>query len=209
MRGATTSRPCALASLSFQSTLLMRGATSPKLAAQAAIMISIHAPHARSDQASAYHGRRIPYFNPRSSCEERRHMLTWYDARDISIHAPHARSDLSILTSHLAHDIFQSTLLMRGATNTAKSAGGHRLFQSTLLMRGATSRRPFAYQSFVISIHAPHARSDLLNDAHLALLFLFQSTLLMRGATTQSDFPGCRVPISIHAPHARSDTSAA
>ena len=58
----------------FQSTLLMRGATS---------MRSI---------------RPEPnlYFNPRSSCEERRqHLRRDVECRAISIHAPHARSDQS------------------------------------------------------------------------------------------------------------------
>ena len=57
------------------------------------------------------------YFNPRSSCEERRdagnHRVP---EAGISIHAPHARSDglrhgLGVLARQ-----FQSTLLMRGAT---------------------------------------------------------------------------------------------
>ena len=58
--------------VSFQSTLLMRGATLQLLDAQAApLAISIHAPHARSDAGPE---AVIPLKN-------------------ISIHAPHARSD--------------------------------------------------------------------------------------------------------------------
>ena len=58
-----------------------------------------------------------------------------------------------------------------------------------------------------ISIHAPHARSDF----HLGISFLsttrFQSTLLMRGATSGLDCTIDKREISIHAPHARSDAS--
>ena len=57
-----------------------------------------------------------------------------------------------------------------------------------------------------ISIHAPHARSDGKHEMKLVLEFEFQSTLLMRGATSriQAD-DGSDDYISIHAPHARSD----
>ena len=37
------------------------------------IFISIHAPHARSDLIRGYGQICSAYFNPRSSCEERRH----------------------------------------------------------------------------------------------------------------------------------------
>ena len=79
--------------------------------------ISIHAPHARSDDIQGPTSRRRRYFNPRSSCEERRGQgkgLPGHSGhfnprssceerrrilevrqinRIISIHAPHARSD--------------------------------------------------------------------------------------------------------------------
>ena len=57
--------------------------------------ISIHAPHARSDDIRAQGCTSAGYFNPRSSCEERRSKM---------------RSCRLILK-------FQSTLLMRGATS--------------------------------------------------------------------------------------------
>ncbi len=100
----------------FQSTLLMRGATLPPTR-------SLRAPL---------------NFNPRSSCEERH---------------------LGGLNKRI-HILFQSTLLMRGATT-----------------QGAAERRPCD-----ISIHAPHARSDMDSKA-------------------TKPYP----QISIHAPHARSD----
>ena len=145
-------------------------------------------------------------FNPRSSCEERLYRLrfNWNDTS------------------------FQSTLLMRGATSLSyllMSAVAR--FQSTLLMRGATCDDGFRDVFAAISIHAPHARSDMPSTAS-ARRPRFQSTLLMRGATSLKISPvpsvrdfnprsSCeerltdpadllaRLVISIHAPHARSD----
>ena len=84
--------------------------------------ISIHAPHARSDKAELFWNGRKADFNPRSSCEERLYRLSmsWTNA------------------------LFQSTLLMRGATAVPVAPRHDRLFQSTLLMRGATWPRTCA-----------------------------------------------------------------
>ena len=102
------------------------------------------------------------------------------------------------------------------------------VFQSTLPMRGATRQvQPF-FLSIQISIHTPHAGSDLVCTIPIASAALFQSTLPMRGATMGSrlgvermtDFnphSPCgerlvvcnldryRLAISIHTPHAGSD----
>ena len=125
--------------------------------------ISIHAPHARSDFFAGSLPVPISNFNPRSSCEERRHYSVSLTARDcISIHAPHARSDAQDTADAAACNRFQSTLLMRGATQTTMTEAEVEAFQSTLLMRGATT--PGAFRRMAtegISIHAPHARSDL------------------------------------------------
>ena len=149
--------------------------------------ISIHAPHARSDGHGGAFGCTNVDFNPRSSCEERREIaLSVFVLLVISIHAPHARSDPTIanvlpLPSYFnprssceerpQNDsaiktmvLFQSTLLMRGATTGLKNLGVDVSFQSTLLMRGAT-RCP-------VNV--------------VAVTLLFQSTLLMRGATGAS-----------------------
>ena len=101
--------------------------------------ISIHAPHARSDGYELHGNDSQEDFNPRSSCEER----------------------LSQPCSYLWYVLFQSTLLMRGATSTRLQMVNDWQFQSTLLMRGAT--------------RAEVNRSRLSEQ--------FQSTLLMRGAT--------------------------
>ena len=139
---------------------------------------------------------------------------------------------------------------MRGATCVARLTIYFALFQSTLLMRGATAVLLIAAPAVSISIHAPHARSDssVRRIAHAAMNFNprssceerhypqgtysvstgFQSTLLMRGATARSLLPrlsadfnprsSCEerraverhgqryADISIHAPHARSDS---
>ena len=103
--------------------------------------ISIHAPHARSDSFDT--GMMSPYvnFNPRSSCEERRARARCGLWRcKISIHAPHARSDWDFFKLRENQPIFQSTLLMRGATSAAWLDEATIVkFQSTLLMRGATT----------------------------------------------------------------------
>ena len=130
---------------------------------------------------------------------------------DISIHAPHARSDARARALIRFFLVFQSTLLMRGAT----SHSGRRRQRRT-----------------IISIHALHARSDAkssrertythnfnprssceerrLHRLEPSGCFAFQSTLLMRGATLQPrTFEQAAYSISIHAPHARSDSCAA
>ena len=145
MRGATMSAcvsriPCGV----FQSTLLMRGATHDKSATSNryqisihapharsdndnvtdyhyALIISIHAPHARSDGGRAHDAQSTTDFNPRSSCEERLNaQLRVVEVIQISIHAPHARSD-HLFTKVVGDDfLFQSTLLMRGATGCVR-----------------------------------------------------------------------------------------
>ena len=84
--------------------------------------------------------------------------------------------------SLVAADEFQSTLLMRGATKQAMRRKQPPIFQSTLLMRGATGYLKLSRSYHIISIHAPHARSDF-------------------GVKRRSQ----AYRISIHAPHARSD----
>ncbi len=148
------------------------------------VPISIHAPHARSDLACDPPEQDCPNFNPRSSCEERRHHRGRQAASErISIHAPHARSDATTLQRSRKNILFQSTLLMRGATGRdsrccprnayfnprssceerpvqTMQTKRHTIFQSTLLMRGATAILHVLFTRQDISIHAPHARSD-------------------------------------------------
>ena len=122
----------------FQSTLLMRGATYRIFCHHVVDHISIHAPHARSDQLEV-------------APDGVRHH--------ISIHAPHARSDqaspfpcsrchISIHAPHARSDASHAPLpLCRGYFNP----------------RSSCEERPRLcddVRAVQISIHAPHARSD-------------------------------------------------
>ena len=141
----------------------MRGATTDSVRFFLQYKISIHAPHARSDQKRAARVYRVLEFQSTllmrgatgCCCESR--IRVW-----ISIHAPHARSDPAFLYSRRIRFRFQSTLLMRGATWGTKGPCDTQGFQSTLLMRGATDVDFLQGCFLVISIHAPHARSDLV-----------------------------------------------
>ena len=73
---------------------------------------------------------------------------------------------------------------MRGATSLISlSLLRYSLFQSTLPMRGATIIKSFFRWLYEISIHAPHAGSDVFGNLQLLMPTIFQSTLPMRGAT--------------------------
>ena len=102
----------------FQSTLLMRGATSWAHAPLWCSPISIHAPHARSDMGVL----------PGNIIETFQSTLLMRGATAL---------DAGLLPS----TTFQSTLLMRGATKQTDSLVKLNEFQSTLLMRGATRIR--------------------------------------------------------------------
>ena len=195
MRGATRSPYRSLTCPQFQSTLLMRGATSIPSACCILEIISIHAPHARSDSARRMASLTPSNFNPRSSCEERR------------------RNDYGSIPSSYFNP--RSSCEERRTSSTrCKSASR---FQSTLLMRGATCRAVIGYVRLrEISIHAPHARSDLhsvsVRSPYLSISIhapharsdrggsssspsmIFQSTLLMRGATA----PRGVFPVTAH-----------
>ena len=121
MRGATRRlKEMTEEAIEFQSTLLMRGATVFFRAQKEA-------------------GR---YFNPRSSCEERR----------------------AISRSTKANGLFQSTLLMRGATSGTVDLSDYPKYISIHAPHARSDGArlvPFLSQ-VQISIHAPHARSDTL-----------------------------------------------
>ena len=117
---------------------------------------------------------------------------------------------------------------MRGATTAASFSFLPSRFQSTLPMRGATLFVAYFLDFVIISIHTPHAGSDLKARKPPVWRFIFQSTLPMRGATYpvwgRHDVPRDFNPhspcgerqidgiqlaqsilISIHTPHAGSD----
>ena len=173
----------AFATFSFQSTLLMRGATIHRRRADNRVGISIHAPHARSDARQSRTGRR----------------------GRISIHAPHARSDgaharLSVSTadfnprSSCEERLGASTYVCCGIDFNPRSSCEERqfcqnllpikhIFQSTLLMRGAT----VASIRFVLCLYFnPRSSCEERRRECLRCRYgdcRFQSTLLMRGAT--------------------------
>ena len=124
----------------FQSTLLMRGATWYALDKRYLFMISIHAPHARSDLSSRSSLTRTSNFNPRSSCEERHDEQPEKQLRPrpISIHAPHARSDQTAQPQRWQQPYFNP--------------------RSSCEERLRFTAGEFGFE--IISIHAPHARSD-------------------------------------------------
>ena len=78
----------------------------------------------------------------------------------ISIHAPRAGSD--VFTEIVSHgrNSFQSTLPVRGATQSTQNPRSEQQFQSTLPVRGATRPQILNAAWMDISIHAPRAGSD-------------------------------------------------
>ena len=146
----------------FQSTLLMRGATIQFSVQSHHPLISIHAPHARSDKEAENDFNQFKHFNPRSSCEERPKKAVHYGTY-VNFN-PRSSCEERHTDRFAGFPVikFQSTLLMRGATPQGlqrprnlhnfnpRSSCEERLekieryeeklqFQSTLLMRGATA----------------------------------------------------------------------
>ena len=164
----------------------MRGATPRKTLAVCIYNISIHAPYARSDL--------ISMSVPPSTSFQSTLLMRGATSSCVSTTRRQIEFQSTLLMRGATCPIqwsiwtttkFQSTLLMRGATRTDSQEQVGTIFQSTLLMRGATKEAWRDLLSIMISIHAPHARSDRALSEH-------------RGLHHQ---------ISIHAPHARSDSS--
>ena len=182
MRGATRVTSPPAGTDGFQSTPLMRGATDGRLVEPHALVVSIHAPHARGDLTQAsiiialigfnprpscegrrphkrqLHGRAC--FNPRPSCEGRRCAGSECSRCSGFNPRPSCEGRLNPLDSAGCANKFQSTPLMRGATQAPPSLPCSTQFQSTPLMRGATWMRAPRGQGQPVSIHAPHARGD-------------------------------------------------
>ena len=162
MRGATSLMPVAVQPFGFQSTLLMRGATAQRLRQRLQAGISIHAPHARSDWGVSNTVNNLyEVFQSTLLMRGATWILGYYGyTKDISIHAPHARSDGTIFARLRPKSNFnpRSSCEERPGMPMTRSVMGR--FQSTLLMRGATRLLSSSCSSYRISIHAPHARSD-------------------------------------------------
>ena len=211
----------------FQSTLLMRGATLTVVVAVGITKrISIHAPHARSDDAGGDSGlcQGISIHAPHARSDSKSFRSS--SVRSISIHTPHARSDLCRISESIQWLYFNprssceerphcTRFVSSGKNFNPRSSCEERLisiqvhhatpiFQSTLLMRGATPFAGNGVDVMRISIHAPHARSDddvlqVLRDDGISIHAPHaRSDLTARGERRIQS-------ISIHAPHARSD----
>ena len=71
------------------------GSDQVKFLQEAFVRISIHTPHAGSDGRGGRTQNSRGHFNPHSPCGERRGMgVIPYDVKQISIHTPHAGSDI-------------------------------------------------------------------------------------------------------------------
>ena len=117
MRGATSNGDIDVPLDVFQSTLPMRGATdSPETAAEP-VPISIHAPHAGSDNTPCI-------------------LYTGYFY--ISIHAPHAGSDEHVIMASSLSVDFNPRSPCGERPSNEKPSFEYPVFQSTLPMRGAT-----------------------------------------------------------------------
>jgi len=124
--------------------------------------------------------------------------------RIVSIHAPSEGSDEIICQASLHHNLFQSTLPVKGATQKLTARRNIKTFQSTLPVKGATIELQvvppaFLFQSTLpvkgatfapmptvfqpnVSIHAPSEGSDA-GQTDVIIRFKFQSTLPVKGAT--------------------------
>ena len=152
--------------------------------------------------------RECQYFNPRSPCGERRELVV----------------------SSISSQQFQSTLPLRGTTETSKLTAQNLIFQSTLPLRGTTYMFGYrACQNFYFNPRSP-CGERLCASASMSVCISFQSTLPLRGTTTLCASPDERyyfnprspcgerrgehvgqhrqVHISIHAPLAGNDRQA-
>ena len=168
----------------FQSTLLIRGATSD-FARKLKTLFDFN-PRSSYEERRERKGKRayIPAnFNPRSSYEERQRRKRNVHNRNNFNPRSSYEERLLKLKSLLRRQKFQSTLLIRGAT---KSLAKHLGYTCISIHAPHTRSDAWLIEMYTrpgISIHAPHTRSDrrpfLFRLAH----WPFQSTLLIRGAT--------------------------
>ena len=146
------------------------------------------------------------YFNPRSSCEERRlPALKAHLDVQISIHAPHARSDTSS-TWRLPSSRFQSTLLMRGTTSACLRS---RRLLANFNPRSSCEERPARRRSaYGASDFNPRSSCEERPGnprRRAALPYDFNPRSSCEERLSRQARPAVRSSISIHAPHARSD----
>ena len=148
------------------------------------VRISIHTPHAGSDGDTGC--LCVIVYEFQSTLPMRGATGRWIhgnkDTQNFNPHSPCGERQMITVLKKYGY-LFQSTLPMRGATYNCRMPLCFRKFQSTLPMRGATLARILKSQPLLISIHTPHAGSDLTKHQKFLSFFQFQSTLPMRGAT--------------------------
>ena len=167
--------------------------------------ISIHAPHAGSDNQEQYRLYQRHDFNPRSPCGERRTLFALY-VDDLVFQSTLPMRGATTSKRYMPVALsFQSTLPMRGATKTSTTRERQHLFQSTLPMRGATQTRCNTRNDASFQSTLPMRGATHLPQLLTFPVFRFQSTLPMRGATDADALAYIQQLISIHAPHAGSD----
>ena len=173
--------------IAFQSTLLIRGATGKPYIHSIMYLISIHAPHTRSDLAP----QNAPPVSP-----------------VISIHAPHTRSDgchglhggnreISIHAPHTRSDVLP--LCCSPRTLNISIHAPH--------TRSDVPNRTTHTLTYSISIHAPHTRSDDRLRHHKSPSRYFNPRSSYEERPQQPARISRDLQISIHAPHTRSDNS--
>ena len=147
------------------------------------------------------------HFNPRSSCEERLSAFAMASQAALDFNPRSSCEERRAAVMRFwAVSKFQSTLLMRGATRVPQPI--HRVsssFQSTLLMRGATRLARRYFGQLKISIHAPHARSDMMRWTINVANPHFNPRSSCEERQERGEKRKEQTTISIHAPHARSD----
>ena len=149
--------------------------------------ISIHSPHARGDTYKTLvqlSQRAISIHSPHARGDVMLHV--WFaELQTISIHSPHARGDLCRASAcsgapvnfnplpscegrpfacarEAANFAFQSTPLMRGETETTRSALTPDCnFNPLPSCEGRRAVHRFISPGCLISIHSPHARGDI------------------------------------------------
>ena len=192
----------------FQSTHLVWGATLYNSHSYSFADISIHAPRVRCDPEEIYSTRLCLYFNPRTSCEVRPHLLAQKNLDQpfqsthlvwgatspcsfsffrlfISIHAPRVRCDYQPIHHGLFYYHFNPRTSCEVRRYIDMDDARDKIFQSTHLVWGATLSSTAKYIAENISIHAPRVRCDHTLPEQDIPDFLFQSTHLVWGATCQ------------------------
>ena len=182
--------------ITFPSTLPVRGATIGDILTRLAALISIHAPRAGSDISFSFLLTGKIYFNPRSPCGERRVCRSLTAKRFtfqstlpvrgatcdiqylkltafISIHAPRAGSDLYCIYFSGYQPHFNPRSPCGERRRLSLLCNSRSKFQSTLPVRGATFAVHCFFYIGAISIHAPRAGSDDLRKTSIVCLVNF------------------------------------